>query len=81
MSKEELIEKAKAGRVDFNGTVAIDGVWNGESFDVYFVMYADKDGFHACPEDEEDYIDDYEPFYFDEIEDEVYDQLISDIIK
>lgn len=81
MSKEELIAKAKTSRVDFNGTVAIKGVWNGFYWTDYFVHYADKDGFHACPYGEEEYIDSYMPFPLDDIDDDIYEPLINDIIK
>ena len=83
MSKEELIAKAKAGRVDFNGNVIVNGNWWPEEMDYepMFVHYADKDGIHACEEGEEKYLDCIAPFDFDEIEDEIYTQLINDIIN
>ena len=80
MSKKELIEKAKAGRVDFNGNVAVDSIWNGTEMVFYFVFYADKDGIHACPEGSEEFINDFDPIDFDEIAPETYDLLCYDIV-
>jgi hypothetical protein len=81
MSKEELIAKAKTSRVDFNGNVPMDGNWNGESYDGYYAQYADKDGVHACPCGQEEYVNDFEPYGFDEINESTYTCLINDIIK
>ena len=82
MSKEELIEKAKAGRVEFNGNVIVNGNWTEEmNYEPMFVHYADKEGIHACKEDDEDYLDCIAPFDFDEIDDETYTKLVKDIIS
>lgn len=50
MSKEELIEKAKAGRVEFNGNVQVSANWDGNDWQPYYAQYADKEGIHACPD-------------------------------
>lgn len=83
MSKEELIAKAKNGRVEFGGNVLVDlcGNWNGESYEEYYAQYADKDGLHACPYGQEEYVNDFEPYGFDEIKDNTYDKLISNIVE
>jgi len=81
MSKEELIAKAKNGRVEFGGNVAIDGNWTGDGFEPTYAHYADKDGIHAWGEKEDLYGVEFEPFGFDEIKDEIYDKLISDIVE
>ena len=82
MSKEEFIEKAKAGRVDFNGNVQVSANWDGYDWQPYYAQYADKLGIHACPDGQEDYIEDFEPLDFDEIYGgTTYDQLINDIIE
>ena len=80
MSKEELIEKAKAGRVEFGGNVAIDGNWTGDGFEPTYAHYADKDGIHAWGENEDLYGVEFEPFGFDEVKDEVFEKLANDII-
>lgn len=81
MSKEELIEKAKNGRVDFVGNVEVSQIWTGSDYLPYYAQYADKDGVHACPKGWEYSIDDYEPIPFGEVEDEVFEKLANDIIK
>ena len=81
MSKEELIEKAKAGRVEFCSNVKVSSIWDGFEDLPYYAAYADKEGIHAYPPCFEDFSDDVAPIGFDEIEDEVYDQLINDIIN
>lgn len=82
MSKEELIEKAKAGRVVFNGNVQVSSVWDENGWLLYYAQYADKLGIHACPDGQENYIEDFEPLDFDEIYDGItYDLLINDIIE
>lgn len=82
MSKEELIEKAKAGRVDFNGNVQVSADWDGNGWQPYYAQYADKNGIHACPDGMECYIEDFEPLDFEEIYGgTTYDLLINDIIE
>jgi hypothetical protein len=82
MSKEELIEKAKAGRVEFNGNVDVSAVWNGDDWTPYYAQYADKNGIHACPDGLEYCVDDFEPYDFDEVYGgTTYDRLINDIIE
>ena len=79
MNKKELIEKAKAGRVDFEGNISVCSIWNGTEMVFYCAIYADKDGIHACPEGSEEFINDFDPIGFDEIADETYDLLSYDI--
>ena len=82
MVKEELIEKAKAGRVDFGGNVEVCGIWNGYGWSPCYAQYADKNGIHACPVGQEEYIDDFEPYDFDEIYGgSTYSALVNDIIE
>ena len=80
MSKEELIEKANAGRVEFVGRVETSKIWTGMDYLPYYAQYADKDGIHDCPAGEEYCIDAYDPIPFDEVEDEVFEKLANDII-
>lgn len=80
MSKEELIAKAKAGRVDFNGNVEVSCTWDGEDWVSYYAQYADENGIHACPNGSEEYIDNFEPIDFDEVGDEKCNELIADIL-
>ena len=82
MSKEELIAKAKNGRVEFGGNVEVSATWDGNDWCPYYAQYADKDGIHACPYGQEIYIESFEPLDFDEIYDgTTYDKLISDIVE
>ena len=80
MNKEEFIAKAKAGRIDFIGKVEVEQLWDGFEYLPYYAAYADKDGIHAYPPCFEDFSDDVEPIGFDEIEDDVFEELINDIL-
>lgn len=80
MCKEELIEKAKASRVEFGGNVEVSQIWDGFEYLPYYAAYADKNGIHAYPPCFEDFSDDVEPIPFDEVEDEVFEKLANDII-
>lgn len=82
MNKEELVEKAKNGRVDFNGNVEVSQIWDGNRWEPYYAQYADKYGIHACPEGQENYIDDFEPYGFEEVYlAGVFEKLIGDIVE
>ena len=81
MTKQELIELAKKGRVDFKGNVVVTSIWNGICMLAYFAQYADETGIHACPDEDIYCVDDYDPIPFDdeELTDEVYGELVADI--
>lgn len=82
MSKEELIAKAKNGRVEFGGNVEVNATWDGNGWCPCYAQYADKWGIHACPSGQENYIEDFEPCDFDEVYGaDTYDKLISDIVE
>jgi hypothetical protein len=81
MSKQELIEKAMNGRVEFIGNVEVTQIWTGYDYLPYYAQYADKEGIHACPKGEEYSIDAYEPTPFDEVEDNAYELLAKDVIN
>ena len=77
-SKQEFIDAAMKGRVEFfGGSVICDTFWNGFEDIPLCAVYADKDGIHACPDGDEQYIDDFDPIPFDEIGWDVYSRIIN----